>query len=139
MWIRLNDIMIESSVVVEMRRNGFSVEITKKNGNRHFETFDDEESARAAFDTAFKELRQENILEQEERKREQMRFESVRKYISDTRTLNVLERIGCYTLGDLETISEAELVKNRGVGVHVLRTVRDTLGIVGLKMNTQKN
>ena len=78
-------------------------------------------------------------MEQEERKREQMRFESVRKYISDTRTLNVLERMGCYTLGDLVTISEAELVKNRGVGVHVLRTVRDTLGIVGLKMNTQKN
>ena len=134
MWIKLNEIMIESSVLESICVNGKTVKAIKRNGEVVMDAFSDEESAKAAFESAYNDLKQASELEQEERKHELLRHDSVRKYINDTRTLNVLERMGCYTIGDLELMSEKELVKNRGVGVHVQRTVRDTLGNIGLKM-----
>lgn len=134
MWIRLNDICVNTSSIEKLEIKGDSVFVTRTGHGDMCVKFASDEDAGDAFEKACSKMMEEESIDAMERRLRIVRKDNVRQYITDTRALTVLDRVGIKTMGELELMREASLLKHRGIGRHTIGVVEDAMTRCGMTL-----
>lgn len=134
MWIRLNDICVNTSGIEKLERNGDKVYVTRTGNENMCVTFGSDAEASEAYEKACCKMMEEEDMDARERRLRAVRKDVVRQYITDTRALTVLDRLGIKTMGELELMRESSLRKHRGIGRHTIEVVGDAMMRCGMTL-----